>query len=119
MLINCPPTPNTERQRWFRKRNPGYYRRYRRRRKQQLALFELARKAALANGVPEPAAQKVAHRVSLEQIRFIEAQAKARRLLMLPLPVKSPVITDINALREKLASNEAELVPVTTDASHV
>lgn len=56
MLIIPPPTPNRERQRLFRERNPGYYRKYSARRRQmnKVAFENAAARWRAMNGVSEP-----------------------------------------------------------------
>ena len=75
-----PATSNTERQREFRERNPGYYGRLHRKRK----------------------AERLAHRAGVE---FAAALTRATKVLMLPAPVETieipgmtfPVMRDLRA----------------------
>ena len=69
-----PPTSNTERQREFRRRNPGYYGRLHAQRR--------ARVKALA-----------AHRAAIAQLLAVKPTP-----LMLPAPVEIPVIPGMNTI---------------------
>lgn len=85
-----PPVSNTERQRQFRQRNPGYYGRLHAKSRAEskarvAALLAAAEQAAL----PEPVAIPV------------------KPVLMLPAPVECPLTAEVNALKAKLAALEA------------
>jgi hypothetical protein len=68
MLVNRPPVSNTERQRQFRERNPGYYGRLHRKRQAELvAMMQQAQLSAASSAAQAP-------------------------LLMLPAPVEQDVL---------------------------
>jgi hypothetical protein len=91
MLTNRPPISNTERQRQFRERNPGYYRRLhaRRRGKASLPLVQL---------------------VGLEAAKEIR-----REPLMLPAPAVLIEIPGMNAIPTAASARSAETVLLTWD----
>jgi hypothetical protein len=78
-----PPVSNTERQRQFRERNPGYY-----------ARLQAKRRAGCKARV---AAARAADRAMAAML------AKSRQLL-LPAPVEVPVIPGLNAIPATLAA---------------
>ena len=96
-----PPVSNTERQRQFRERNPGYYRRLhaKRRAETKARVAALAEQAATA--VPEPLA-------------FPATPPR----LMLPAPVQDPAMDALNALAASLQSRSArDAQPISTPTS--
>jgi hypothetical protein len=102
MLKPAPPIPNVERQRQFRERNPGYYRKYYARKK-SIRLAAVAQRKALALANAAPAAAEV-----------VPAFAEP---LMLPAPVEPLVLPGLNAIptREQLAAQaEREILLVPT-----
>jgi hypothetical protein len=93
-----PPVSNTERQRQFRERNPGYYARIQ------------AKKRAASKAYVAAMRQKE---------RAIAAMLAKSRQLLLPAPVELPAIAGMNsidALRDALRKREA--VPIARQASH-
>jgi hypothetical protein len=87
-----PPVSNTERQRQFRERNPGYY-----------ARIKAKQRAASKAYVAELRAKEAA----IAKILAIQPMP-----LMLPAPVECPLTAQLNALRAKLKSDSAALVEV-------
>jgi hypothetical protein len=85
MLKPAPPIPNVERQRQFRERNPGYYRKYYAR-KRSIRLAAVAQMKALA-------------------LAAAEAPVHAEPL-MLPAPAERIILPGLNAIptREQLAA---------------
>ena len=96
MLVPSAPMSNTERQRQFRERNPGYYARHRR-----------AERSAIHNAR------------WVEQFAAAQAQvAIARREpLMLPAPVEVLEIPGMNAIPASMPVREAVAVPLTAGAA--
>lgn len=82
-----PPMSNTERQRAFRERNPGYYGRLHRQRKAEQRAFVAAHNAA-------------------KQLVALKPMP-----LMLPAPAEDPAMAALNALKASLASR-AERAPL-------
>ncbi len=96
---NTPAMSNTERQRQFRERNPGYYGRLHRKRNaacNAFAAMQAARAAALAQPVP----------VALP----IPAP-----MLMLPAPVETTLFADLFTFA--IPQRERELVPISREAA--
>ncbi len=96
--LRSAPVSNTERQRQFRERNPGYYGRLHRRSNQRGVVFAAAKQAALAAGLVESVAISVACEVALNQTDLLLAIAQAKRPLMLPAPAELLLIPGINAI---------------------
>ena len=89
ILLPFRPTSNSERQRRFRERNPGYYGRLRRRKGARLQALDPAHAAASAS-----------------------ASARAQPL-MLPAPVDMPLFPGINAIPATLeALRESAPLPL-------
>jgi hypothetical protein len=103
---------NAERQREFRKRNPGYYGRLHRKRKQELVVFAAAHRVATVMGLSRTAATEVAFRVANRQENLLLAIAQAKRPLMLPAPAETVRVPGVNAIptREELADIRARSV---------
>src|SRR5690242_5454100 len=94
MLVPCPPKSNVERQREFRKRNPGYFNKYN------------ARQRAMAKRAKERVreliqAQAQADREAARAEATLAILAKPEPL-MLPAPVQDPTMAAINALAAAL-----------------
>jgi hypothetical protein len=101
MLKPAPPMTNAERQFWFRRRHPGYDRR-RKARERASAKRGAAQILAALNAKAAQAAAIPAMLVPTEPQR-----------LALPAPVVDPVMAELNALREALASPRVrEALPV-------
>ena len=81
---------NTERQRRFRKRNPGYYGR-----------LHAKRRAAVRASVAAQAAQAA--------VTFAPARAEP---LMLPAPVEQVVIPGVNAIPQTLTATARDFAPL-------
>jgi hypothetical protein len=78
MLLPAPPMSNTERQRQFRLRNPGYYNKYN------------ARRSAIYKGA----------KARIEAMAAADAAAApAPAPLALPAPAVVPVLPGLNAIR--------------------
>lgn len=108
---------NAERQRQFRERNPGYYGRLHRKRKEQGVVFARAKQAALVMGLAESAAVAVAGQVAFRQLNLLVAIAKVKRPLMLPAPVEALRIPGVNAIPTRaeldaLRAKQSELIEV-------
>ena len=99
-----PPVSNTERQREFRQRNPGYYGRLHAKRR--------------AESKARPAAQAAVEQPGLSA-PFATPAVPMKPLLMLPAPVQDPAMDALNALAASLKSGSAhrEVLPVSTDQS--
>jgi hypothetical protein len=106
---------NTERQRRFRERNPGYYGRLHRKRKQELLVFADAQRAALATGLTQSAAMKVAYQVACNQVNFLQAMAQVKRPLMLPAPVEQMLIPGLNAIPTREQMHASDRVTLSAD----
>ena len=104
------PVSNAERQRQFRERNPGYYGRRHRKRKQQFVVSAAAKQVALAMGLTESAATAVGYLVAVKEVHLLLAIAQAKRPLMLPAPAETLRIPGVNAIptRAELAAMTAE-----------
>lgn len=80
-----PPMSNTERQRLFRERNPGYYGRLHRKRKAQVRAA-LAQRAMLAAAVPQPRRLLLpAPVVSSEQLMLFDMIQRVQEREMVPI----------------------------------
>jgi hypothetical protein len=78
MLKPAPPTPNIERQRQFRERNPGYFRKYYARKKSSWLAAKAKRAAQWQAAAAEVPAQ--------------------REPLMLPAPAVVPILPGLNTI---------------------
>jgi hypothetical protein len=91
---------NTERQRQFRERNPGYYQRLHAQRRAEVkalrAMCEAERITVEAAAVRVLAGQTVAEQVAVPVVR--------REMLMLPAPAEALVIPGVNAIPDKLTA---------------
>ena len=95
MLKPTPPMSNSQRQRLFRERHPGYYQRLHARRRAEVAALQAARMAVAAT--PAPARSEP---------------------LMLPAPVVDPMMLELNELAAKLArERQAVEIPVQKPAA--
>jgi hypothetical protein len=94
---------NTERQRQFRERNPGYYGRLHARRRAAVN----ARVACAANASALAEVPAVAE-VAVAQRALVEALAAAfKPVLMLPAPVEDPMMAQLKALAASLKARSA------------
>ena len=111
MPFQCAPMSNAERQRRFRARNPGYWRKY------------YARERASRIAAQKKAAALVAELARARWAEF-EKQAAVQLMLlpklplMLPAPVQDPAMAAIDALAASLASrSDREPQPLATPRS--
>lgn len=100
MLKRVAPMSNTERQRRFRERNPGYYGRLHRKRK------------AAIRAVLEPIWAEARSKRRAEAQSAAAQAATPPALLMLPAPVIDPLTSEIAALAESLKKASAEACEV-------
>jgi hypothetical protein len=106
MLRKATAMSNTERQRRFRERNPGYYGRLHRKRKQQGEDYARMLLFAEKVGMNDLAARWVAAEVVFGKANLLHALARAKQPLMLPAPVEPIILPGLNTIFRRSANAE-------------
>jgi hypothetical protein len=105
MLKPSLPMSNTERQRQFRERNPGYYGRLHRKRNAPIKAMLKQQKAAAAARIQA----EIKAQLRAEADAAAAQPAPPPALLMLPAPVIDPLTSEIAALAETLGKALVEV----------